>query len=112
MGNSLSCGTSLTKPCLGLTDIRYDPSVSNNLMDQEPIWAKYAGLWGPMKYTYSIADGPARPPTFYDPVSKTGWPYKSDVFVGFRSVTIEGTRFKSKGVFFYEPASAEFCKQT
>jgi hypothetical protein len=31
---ALQCGDTLTTPCLGQTDIRYDPKSSNNAVDQ------------------------------------------------------------------------------
>ena len=115
MGNSLGCNSSLTKVCLGVTDLRYDPSVSNLLIDQDSLWTKYTGLWGLSSHTYTfVADGEPplpRPPTFYDPTKGGGWPYRRDAFTSFRAVSIEGTRFKSQGFFFYEPAPAEFCNQ-
>lgn len=112
MGNSLSCGSALTKNCLGLTDERYDPSVSNDLVNQDIIWNGFAGYWGPEERNYVLMDGQQRPATFYDPVTRTGWPYKSDNMTVFRAITIEGSRFEEKAFYFYDPPSAEFCEQT
>jgi len=111
MGN---CSSLLTKPCLGVSDIRYDSSASNNLVDQDLLWSQYTGYWGPIlerRNTLSEGNAP-REPSFYNPIQKAGWPYKSDVFTSFRMTTTEGTRFKSHRIYFYMPASAEFCSQT
>ena len=112
MGNSLSCGSPFTTACLGATDPRYDPSFSNDLIYQQSLWSEYAGHWGPETRNYAESGKGPRQPRFYDPVAKDGWPYKSDEFVVYRHISVEGTRFKSQAIFFYEPAPAEFCDQT
>eukprot|EP00984_Skeletonema_dohrnii_P028947 scaffold19217_cov103-Skeletonema_dohrnii-CCMP3373.AAC.1 len=111
MGN---CSSMLTKQCLGLSDPRYDPNASNDLIDQDGLWKQYAGFWGPFaerRNTLSEDNAP-RKPSFYNPVEKVGWPYTSDVFTSYRVVTIEGTRFKSSKFYFYKPAPEDFCSQT
>ena len=111
MGN---CSSYLTKPCLGLSDPRYDPNVSFNLIDQDVLWQNYAGFWGPFaerRNTLSDNNAP-RKPSFYDPVKKVGWPYESDLFTSYRYVSIEGTRLKKTTIYLYKPASEEFCSQT
>jgi hypothetical protein len=42
---AFKCGGTLTTACLGDTDIRYDPDVSNALVDQAEIWKKSAGYF-------------------------------------------------------------------
>eukprot|EP00588_Corethron_pennatum_P030306 CAMPEP_0194335664 /NCGR_PEP_ID=MMETSP0171-20130528/70302_1 /TAXON_ID=218684 /ORGANISM="Corethron pennatum, Strain L29A3" /LENGTH=267 /DNA_ID=CAMNT_0039098839 /DNA_START=30 /DNA_END=829 /DNA_ORIENTATION=- len=111
MGNSMSCGSPLTMACLGLTDRRYDPTVSDDLFDQDALWREYAGFWGPEARRYSVAGGTPRPPTPYDPVQKKGLPFRADAFVVFRVIRIEETRYRNMVFYFYEPAPAEFCDQ-
>jgi len=104
----------LTKQCLGLSDPRYDPNASNDLIDQDVLWRQYAGFWGPFterRNTLSDDNAP-RQPSFYNPMQKVGWPYQSDVFTSFRRVTFLGTRYKSEKFYFYKPASEEFCSRT
>lgn len=43
--DAVSCGGPLTSDCLGDSDIRYDPDVSNAAVDQAPIWKKYQGYF-------------------------------------------------------------------
>ena len=35
----------ITKPCVGDTDVRYDPNSSNNAMDQAVVWSKMSGYF-------------------------------------------------------------------
>ena len=44
-GGFLTCGTSLTSPCLGDTDVRYDAHASDALADQANIWKILHGLF-------------------------------------------------------------------
>ena len=109
-----TCSSALTKPCLGLTDPRYDPNVSNNIVDQDALWKQYAGSWGPFVERRNVIsdDNAPRKPTFFNPQEKDGWPYQVDVFTSFRVVKIDGTRFTSQKIYLYKPAPAEFCNQT
>jgi len=108
----VNCGSLFTKACLGLTDPRYDPAVSNHLITQDDIWKEFTGYWGPEERRYADVGGSPRLPGFYNPESKGGWPYRSDKMTVFRSIAIEGTRYQAKSFYFYEPGSAEFCEQT
>ena len=112
MGNLLSCNSSLTNACMGLTDPRYNPNVSNNLVDQDDIWKESTGYWGPEVRTYADVGGIPRAPKFYNPVTRGCWPYRSDKMTVFRAIAVEGTRYRQKAFYFYEPAPAEFCEQT
>lgn len=109
-----TCSSALTKPCIGLTDPRYDPNVSNNIVDQDALWKQYAGSWGPFVERRNVIsdDNAPRKPTFFNPQEKDGWPYQVDVFTSFRVVKIDGTRFTSQKIYLYKPAPAEFCNQT
>ncbi len=105
----------LTKQCLGLSDKRYDPNASNDLIDQDVLWKQYAGFWGPFAERRNVVlsdNNTPRQPSFYNPTQKVGWPYQSDAFTSYRRVTIVGTRFKKENFYFYKPASEEFCSQT
>jgi len=112
MGNSLSCNSPLTKPCLGEKDPRYNPNVSNNLIEQNPIWGQYAGYWGPTQTNAQLSDGSPRLPALHNITSGEGWPYKSDAFKGFRLIKIDGSRYTVQGVYVYEPAPDYFCDQS
>lgn len=98
------------------TDIRYDDQASDNLLDQSPVWSTYNGFWGPHEFTYisdfnSDEGGSFRQPELYNLTSGIGWPYKRDVFQGYRQVIVDGSRFTSRTFMFYEPAPKEFCEQ-
>lgn len=112
MASLLSCKSPLTKPCFGLTDPRYNPDISNNLIDQDDIWTAFSGYWGPEERSYADVGGSPRVPSFYNPETRSGWPYRSDEMTVFRSITIDGTRYRQKAFYFYGPAPAEFCEQT
>jgi len=112
MGNSLSCNSPLTKSCLGEKDSRYDPNSSNDLIEQNPIWEKYAGYWGPTQNNINLSDGPPRQPALHNITSGEGWPYKSDVFKGFRLIKVDGSRYTVQGIYIYEPAPDSFCNQS
>ena len=106
-------GNSLYRASPSDTDIRYDPTASDNLIDQSPIWASYANSFGAVNYTY-IADtnedgGTFRQPELYNVTSGSGWPYERGVFVGFRMIGIDGSRLRDVQVYVYPPASEEFC---
>ena len=64
---ALKCGiNSVTKPCIGETDIRYDPEVSYNLEDQNDHWKKRGeGLYTAEMISFT-ADGEKRS-TFFIP---------------------------------------------
>eukprot|EP00984_Skeletonema_dohrnii_P004665 scaffold1638_cov112-Skeletonema_dohrnii-CCMP3373.AAC.16 len=112
MSSLLSCKSPLTKACMGLTDPRYDPAISNNLIDQDSIWKEFSGYWGPEERIYADVGGKPRVPRFYNPNTKSGWPYRSDKMMVFRSIKVDGTRYTQKAFYFYEPAPAAFCELT
>ena len=108
IGNSLSCNSPLTKPCLGEKDSRYNPNASNSLIEQNPIWEKYTGYWGPTQTNAQLSDGPPRQPALYNITSGEGWLYKSDVFKGFRLTKVDGSRYTVQGIYIYELAPDSF----
>lgn len=111
MGNSLSCNSPLTKSCLGEKDSCYNPNVSNNLIEQNPIWEKYAGYWGPTQTNAQLLDGPPCQPALHNITSGEGLPYKSDVFKGFRLIKVDGSRYTVQGIYIYKPPPESFCNQ-
>ena len=43
---ALKCGIKgITEPCIGDTDIRYNPDVSYDLKEQNDFWTRYEGLY-------------------------------------------------------------------
>ena len=43
---ALKCGIKgITEPCIGDTDIRYNPDVSYDIKEQDNFWARYEGLY-------------------------------------------------------------------
>jgi hypothetical protein len=54
---AFTCGRPLTTACLGDTDIRYDPDVSNAIVDQAEVWKKTAGYFTSVGTVQSIIPG-------------------------------------------------------
>ncbi|EJK74747.1 hypothetical protein THAOC_03558, partial [Thalassiosira oceanica] len=105
------CGTPLYGPCLGVFDPRYNDSVSNNLVDQDPFWEDYTGYWIGTNENFA-PDGTPRPPSFYDTRTKQGIPYATDVpFLTFANRSVDGTRYYHHIAIVYNPANEEFCNQ-
>jgi len=58
--SAISCGIKgITKPCIGDSDIRYDPDVSYNLEDQDDYWKRAGGLYMGETVSYT-AEGDKR----------------------------------------------------
>lgn len=107
-------GNGLWKEQPSDTDIRYDPTASDNLLDQSPIWSSYANSFSSVNFTFIVdtndaSGGTFRPPELYNLTSGAGWPYERGVFVGFRMVEITESRLRDVQVYVYPPAPLEFC---
>lgn len=90
--SALKCGiTGVTKACLGDTDIRYDPNVSYDLKDQNPIWEAIEG-WYEMDMVYFNEDGTLRTlETFGDPTQMGSYDFtKGKTFM---RITVDKSRF-------------------
>jgi len=72
--NAPKCGDFFYNDCSNTADPRYDPSESNNLKDQDPIWNKLEGLWIGY-YTFYNGEGVPMPASLYDETYGFGWPY-------------------------------------
>ena len=98
--SALECGKKYSTSCLGETDKRYDKSVSNSLVDQDPLWGQMSGLWV-FDGRYTDGDGRPREPDFIVPYEqRTRW---------FRNLTAEGSRCYSHVILFRPPAPQSFC---
>lgn len=91
---ALKCGINgITEPCIGETDVRYDPDVSYNIKEQEDIWGKFEGLYVQDSCEYD-ADGTKRteylPPTGWSPAYGT---YNNCNEKGFLNITVDGARY-------------------
>jgi hypothetical protein len=84
---AFKCGGTLTTDCLGDTDTRYDPDVSNALVDQAEIWKKTAG--------YFVETGTIE---IEIPGTQQLTP-PLEVF-SFQNISVVGSRFKSHSVSF------------
>ena len=102
-------GNGLYKPLPSDTDIRYDPTASDNLIDQSPTWSSYANSYSAVNFTYiadtnDITGGTFRQPQLFNLTSGSGWPYERGVFVGFRHIEITGSRLRDIMIYVYPPA--------
>ena len=110
-GEAGKCGTPLFDPCSLSFDPRYDDSLSNNLVDQDPFWDYYTGYWIGTNENFA-PDGSPRPPSLYNTKTKQGIPYSTDVpFLTFANRSVDGTRYYHHVAIVYDPANEEFCDQ-
>ena len=109
-GAAIACGNHFTSPCIASSDIRYDSAHTNDLIEQDPNWEHFAGLW---KVEIKAFDGENNPPVSdpYNPTRGTGSPYDNTALVGFYNHSFSGSRFKADRLYMRGPASAEFCAQ-
>ena len=56
---ALKCGSGVTEPCIGDTDVRYNPDVTYNLKEQADFWSDLEGLYIQDECDYD-ADGTKR----------------------------------------------------
>lgn len=100
----LDCSSPLMKDCLGSTDIRYNPDVSNSLADQDELWESASGLWiNPTIANLDMNGNPLQPNAML--------PYTQSTYVTFLNRTIVGSRAYLHLISVYMPAVAEFCAQ-
>lgn len=64
---SLECGIKgITEPCIGDTDIRYNPDINYDLQDQDDFWNQWEGLYIQDQCNYN-ADGTPQSEFYYVP---------------------------------------------
>jgi len=105
------CGTWATKECRGDTDIRYDPSVSSDLEDLDPLYKHFEGLW---IGTASRYDGNLN---LYEPqlvpdnplYSRGVRPYLNIGVDAFWNITLKGPRYYRHDITVWPAPDPSFC---
>jgi len=108
---SAPCGRWYSSACLAETDKRYDASYTNNIRDQDPLFADQAGFWKATSKNYDSNDQPSQPSAF-DPANlatQVGFPYKRDAKTSYVNITVTGSRYYEHRYTVYGAAPQEFC---
>ncbi|KAL3927624.1 MAG: hypothetical protein SGBAC_013010, partial [Bacillariaceae sp.] len=121
LASGVECGKWYSSSCLSETDVRYDPDGSDNIVDQNPAWSKFEGLFEGTATSYG-PDGRVFEPSFVGADSDGSFgdskalvgemPYTQAPYRMFLNLTIAGTRYYEQALFFYPPANQDFCAQT
>jgi hypothetical protein len=99
--SAFSCGGTLTKPCLGEKDKRYDPKASNALKDQAPVWNILEGFFSCEQRFYDGITGLPiigfNPTPMLDPNTSVFPAYTFDnaTYAGSRGITNRITVYES-----------------
>ena len=112
--DAVSCGRWYSNPCLAESDARYDPSVSDNIIDQGAVWEHLQGFWKYEVNAYGPGGHPQHPSATNpnQPFLVGGFPYSYYPGIGFLNVTIVGTRMYQHRYLVFPPAPQGFCDET
>jgi len=108
---SAPCGRWYSSSCLAESDKRYDTSYTNNIREQDSLWADQEGFWLATSKSYDSNDQPNQPMTF-DPTNLAtgfGLPYTRDTSTTYVNITLSGSRYFEHRYKVYSPAPQEFC---
>ncbi|CAJ1968215.1 unnamed protein product [Cylindrotheca closterium] len=108
------CGRWYSSRCLAESDIRYDPTASNAIADQNPLWKKLEGLYEASATAYG-PDGRAIEPSFLKEnavsFSPDQMPYTQAPYKMFINITLSGSRMYEQMHAIYPPPPSAFCTQ-
>ena len=108
---SAPCGRWYSSACLAESDKRYDASYTNNIRDQNPLWADQDGFWKATAKSYDSNDQPNQPIAF-DPANLAtgfGLPYTRDISTSYVNITVSGSRYFEHRYLGLSPAPQTFC---
>ena len=106
----ITCGGPFTSACVGDTDHRYDPTYTNNVIEQAPVYQAAEGYWIRTITAYD-GEGNRAQTEFFDPLNPTLIPFDNASPILFENRTISGSRRSSQGILVFGPATNEFCQQ-
>jgi len=98
---ALRCGIKgVTKPCIGDTDQRYDVDKGYDLVDQDPFWGRYGGLYVAEDFHYDSDGNPFTSRVIPDLEAVGG--YSMFPVRRFTNVTVDGSRHSLNSYFFLQ----------
>jgi len=106
-----ACGSTLMKPCLGETDIRYDTAYPKTIVESDSRWEKLSGYFLVNVTGFDAQNAQVIPMGPYIPgVAPTEVsPFPSDSIIAFYNHTVDGSRLIANRYYFRAPAPPEFC---
>ena len=93
---SAPCGRWYSSSCLAESDKRYDTSYTNNIREQDSLWADQEGFWLATTKSYDSNDQPNQPMTF-DPTNLAtgfGLPHTRDISAAYVNITLSVLEFE------------------
>ena len=108
---SVPCGRWYSSDCLAEEDKRYDDSYTNNIKEQDPLWADQEGFWMATAKDYDSKDQPNQPMVF-DPTNLAGamgLPYTRDTSISYVNITLSRSRYYDHTYSVLSAAPQEFC---
>ena len=104
------CGSTLMKPCLSETDVRYDADYPATIVETDPRWEKLSGFFFANITPFDVENARLRPAGPYIPGV---FPTRRDPFdqrsIAFYNHTVDGSRLIINRYYFRAPAPMEFC---
>ena len=106
-----TCGSTLTKPCLGETDVRYDADYPTTILETDPRWQKLSGFFAVNVTQFDPENASFSQPGPYIPgVAPTiRNPFDQRTITAFYNHTFDGSRLIVNRYYFRAPAPMEFC---
>ena len=111
---SVECGKWYSTACLAEIDKRYDTSYTNDIKEQNPLWAEQEGFWVASSQSFD-ANGQPNQPTTFDPTNLAtgfGLPYTRASSTAYVNITFSGSRRYEHRYGVLAPAPQDFCNQT
>ncbi len=106
-----ACGSTLMKPCLSETDVRYDTDYPTTIVETDPRWEKLAGFFYANLTAFDTANAQVRQTAPYisgvEPTLNS--PFNQRPTIGFYNHTFDGSRLIVNRYYFKAPAPTEFC---
>ncbi|CAJ1968660.1 unnamed protein product [Cylindrotheca closterium] len=111
---SIECGQWYSSGCLAESDVRYDPTASNAIADQNPAWKKFEGFYEATATAYG-PDGRVIEPSFLEKGATTlapnHMPYSQAPFKMFINITLSGSRLYEQMIAVFTAPTEAFCSQ-
>jgi hypothetical protein len=97
-----------------MSDLRYDRTASNNIVDQAQVWKHIEGFWSFSVKSYAPGGSPLEPSQINpddNDLIQANLPYAYFPALGFLNVTIVGSRLFLHRYYVLSPAPFSFCQQ-
>lgn len=105
------CGSTLRKPCLSDSDIRYDSKIPKDILAQEPRWEKFQGYFKVELFNFNAGNGTMmQPGPFTASMPNTrNKPFLRSNITAWYNHTFDGSRLYIHRHYLKSPAPASFC---